>query len=752
MSNNSSYTAKNISVLEGLEAVRKRPGMYVGDTTHAVLQMVFEVIDNCIDEHSMNYCDSIFFEFKDGIFAIRDNGRGIPVDLHESGLPAVEVILTTLHSGGKFNSDSYQYSGGLHGVGVSVVNALAKFLEVEVYRDNTIYFMRFENGNTAIQLEERGYTELQGTKITFKPDLELIDSLMPTSEEIEKRLQELSYLNNKLTIHYEFNEIQKTFFSQGGILDLTKKLGKPILPSTLHFISDRVDAAFFWDETDEEKIMSFTNNIFQIDGGTHLFGMRAIISKIVLPYVEEEILKGKTKVKKVLPEDVRSGLKGVISIKIIEPKFSSQTKNKLVSAEAKPLVEDFLQPLLSEFLEKNTKERELIIKKVLSSAELRELITRSKESVKKANIDAFSVLPGKLVDCQYEEPERCELYIVEGDSAGGSAKMARDRKYQAILALGGKPLNVERAHLNKALNCEGIITLIAALGTGVSQNFDIEKLRYHKIILMTDADVDGSHIRCLLITFFLKLLPEVVERGHLYIARTPLYKISHGKSNKYLQDEEELKSYLFNRFFENHKIQSGGQILNIEEIEKLVLDCTDFSNFVKQKSLTVDSKILSFALIYDIFKTPELFKNNIQNVVDGDCVITETETGVMLNINSLYGKNTYNIRDYGTNWKMDLFPLIIDSEKIYEPLEFLKIFQKKSTAGMTVQRYKGLGEMNPDELRETSLQPEKSILEQLVIDGSIEDTIMHMKTVMGNENNRREFVLGHIREVFGIYI
>lgn len=751
-SNKNDYTAKNISVLEGLEAVQKRPGMYVGDTTRAVLQMVFEVIDNCVDEHSIGHCNNIWFDFHDGVFAIRDDARGIPVDMHESGRPAVEVIMTTLHSGGKFDDKSYKYSGGLHGVGVSVVNALAKWMEVEVYRDGKIYFIKFEKGKTSISLEERGETTLNGTKITFVPDLDILDSEMPTSTEIQNRLQEISFLNSDLTIFYDFSGEQKTFHSEGGIVDLAAKLGKPILERTLHFKSEAVSTAFFWDDSDSEGIQCFTNNIFQIDGGTHLFGFRAAVTKVVLPYVEQEVANGKSKIKKILPEDVKLGLKGVVSLKIMEPKFSSQTKNKLVSSEAKPIVENFVAKELEEFLEKNPTERNKIIKRVIASADMREAINRSKESVKKAHIDAFSVLPGKLADCQSEKPEECEIYIVEGDSAGGSAKTGRNRKFQAILPLRGKPLNVERAHLSKALTCDAIVTMIAALGTGVAQTFNVDKLRYHKIIIMTDADVDGLHIRCLLITFFLRLMPEVVERQHIFVARTPLYKVSHGRSSMYLQDEEALEDYLFRKFFENHKVEFEGEPLSLEQVKSLVNDCNDFKNFVQQKSLTIDSKILSFALVYDIFNNKDEFLRNLSNVIDGECSLENEGESITLAINSIYGKNTYEIKNYGINWKIPLFPLIVDEEKIYEPLDFLKIFQKKSMSGLNIQRYKGLGEMNPEELAETSLDPTKRILEPLVIEGALDDVLNHVKEVMGNENDRREFVLGHIKEVFGIYL
>lgn len=744
------YSASDISVLEGLEPVRKRPGMYVGDTSKAIKQMVFEAIDNCIDEHLMGYCANIYFEYKDGYFTVRDDGRGIPVDLHKNGKPALEVILSTLHAGGKFGNGGYEYSGGLHGVGISVVVALSKIFEAEVYRNNTVYYIKFEDGLLTVPMEERGPTELKGTQIRFLPDVEFIQSEIPTSQELTDRLKELSFLNPGLKIHYKFNEEKEEFFSVGGITELTKTLGKSILENIIHYSSEQVTASFFWDDNENEHMLCFTNNIFQIDGGTHLFGFRSALAKVILPYAEKEISNGKHKAKKVLAEDVKGGLKGVLSIKIKEPKFSSQTKNKLVSIEAKSLVEGFIIEQFSNFMEQNPKEREKIVKRVIFAAYIRETVSNSKDSMKKANIDPFSVLPGKLSDCQSDDPEECELFIVEGDSAGGPAKAARNKKNQAVLCLKGKPLNTERATLNKALSCESIVTIIAALGTGVGKNFDINKLRYKKIIIMTDADVDGLHIRCLLITLFLKLMPDVVENGNVFVARTPLYKVTSGKTSKYIQDDAELEVFILDRFTKNHRIETNGNNLSSDQIKELIKECEDFRSFVNGKVLTVDPQLFSLALCHNAFQSTANFEKYLAETVDAEIKTNITDRGIDLKLTSIYGVNEFFIKNFGVNWTMKMFPVFLDGEKIYEPLAFLKAFEKKTREGLDIQRYKGLGEMNDDEL-EISINPKTRILDQLHITTTIEDAIAEMQEVMGNENDRRSFVLGYLQEIFGIY-
>jgi len=754
----STYNASNIGVLEGLEAVRKRSGMYIGDPSKAIFQMILECVDNCVDEHSIGYGDLINFSYENGIYSVEDRGRGIPVDMHEKGLPAVEIILTTLHSGGKFDENSYKYSGGLHGVGVSVVNALSEYLIVEVARNGKKYRMKFEVGKTVEPLEEIGTADYTGTKVIFKPDSKILTSDIPTKEEIRNRFKELTYLNKNLTINFKYEKDEtETIKSSGGIKDLNAKMGKPIHKESLYFVDETNEICFFWSDKESdneaENVMCFTNNIFQIDGGTHLTGFRLGLCKVIIPYVEQYISSGKSKVQKVLNEDIKGGLKAVVSIKIQEPKFSSQTKNKLVSTEARGQVESFVIRKLSDVIEKNPDIRELIIKKIVANAYVRENMSRVKESIKKMiDIDPFSALPGKLSDCQENDPALSELFIVEGDSAGGSAKQGRYKKNQAVLALRGKPLNVERALMHKSLSCDPIVTLIAALGTGVGNTFNLNKLRYHKVIIMTDADPDGWHIRCLLITFFLKLMPDLVRQGNVFIAKTPLYKISHGKNNKYLQNQEELDQYLLNKFINNNEVKDqNGNILSKSEIIELLKECKDFKKFVHKHSLVVDKKILSLALVYDAFNKPDYFIDKVRSIIDGEVLVEKTNDGIDILVNSIYGKSKYYIEDHKINWSMDIFPLFINGDKCYNPIDFLKIYDKKIMSGISIQRYKGLGEMNPEELKETSLDPENRLLEKLVTE-DMEESIGHMVEIMGNENNRRSFVLSHLKEMFGYRI
>jgi DNA gyrase subunit B len=786
------YTAEDIKVLKGLDAVRKRPGMYIGDTDDlsGLHHMVYEVVDNAIDEALAGYADQVVVSIHaDNSVTVEDNGRGIPVDLHkEEGRSAAEVIMTELHSGGKFDNNSYKVSGGLHGVGVSVVNFLSEWLELEIHRDGFVWRQRYERGVPTAAIEQGEKTTKRGTKVTFKTDGEIFSISEMNFETLSQRLRELAFLNSGVAIAItdERTEKHHEFRFEGGIVSFVKDLNKSKTP--LHdepiFIRDEkdgeaVEIAMQWNDGYVENVYAFTNTIKNLDGGTHLIGFKAALTRTIVRYANKSGLLDKAKLA-LEGDDVREGLTAVISVKIRDPKFSSQTKDKLVSSHVKTWVEQVINQRLGDYLEENPREARRIVEKIVDAARAREAARKARELTRRKGALDSGSLPGKLADCQERDPKFSEMFLVEGDSAGGSAKQGRDRRFQAILPLKGKILNVEKARLDKMLSSEEIRLLITALGTGIGvDDYDISKLRYHKIIIMTDADVDGSHIRTLILTFFYRQMKDVIERGHLYIAQPPLFKISQGKKDNYLKDEADKTRFLLNRIAESVEITPNGalpikgealinMLQRMEEYRshgrkvqgrgfpREALDVLFAQGFSDRTALADRDKLaaLEAALKKAGFEhvrqmsDPDTEAPYIQFTAGGN------GTGKKFVVdNELLSQYEYRqmAKAYELLSAFGLPPYTVkhgDDTSVFTRIDdVLDHAFKLAEKGLSIQRYKGLGEMNPEQLWETTMDPTKRRVLQVTIADGVEAEFL-FTTLMGDQvEPRRDFIEKNALEV-----
>lgn len=784
------YTAANIQVLKGLEAVRKRPGMYIGDTDDGsgLHHMVFEVVDNAVDEAQVGYCSKIDVTIHtDESVTVEDDGRGIPVDVHkEQGRSAAEVIMTELHAGGKFDKNSYKVSGGLHGVGVSVVNALSEELEMEIRRDGEVWIQTFERGLPTEPIRAVGKSKKTGTKIRFKPDAEIFGGATSFHfETLSQRLREQSFLNKGLHIRLADERTGKhaDFKYAGGIATFVEHLArnktplhkKPIYLEETTDDEEIIEVALQWNDGYQEQIFCFANTIHNRDGGTHLSGFRAALTRTINNYASGRSLTKNLK-ENLTGDDVREGLTAVVSVRIKDPKFSSQTKDKLVSSEIKGWVEQVLNERLGSWLEEHPREAKRIVEKAIEAARAREAARKARDLTRRKGALDSTNLPGKLADCSERDPRFCELFLVEGDSAGGTAKQGRDRKFQAVLPLRGKILNVERARFDKMLSNEEIKTMIMALGTGIGkEDFDLARLRYHKLIIMCDADVDGSHIRTLILTFFFRQMPELVANGHLYIAQPPLYKVGQGKKEQYLKDEREYHQFLVDRIKGEWELvlgANGGATLKGAKLEQFLARAEAFRRNIERLEVRgIPGDALRTVLKQGLTKTKMLGdRKRMQELAEiieasgfHSVELAEDEAHGGFEIRFLSRRDGVE-RPVTFGWELlhtpeyralaanesalealTTSPFLLrkgEEESDHETLdEALDTLYAGATKGLSVQRYKGLGEMNADQLWETTMDPERRRLLRVTVEDAVAADGIFSRLMGDAVEPRREFIL-----------